>query len=306
MSWQACDAPDCDQLAACDPVEHVIIPKLRDIGSMTVRRALPAAVARSVGPVVFLDEMGPADYAPGDGMDVRAHPHIGLSTLTWLLEGTIRHKDSLGTEIDIEPGAVNWMTAGKGIVHSERTPPGPRAAGQRVHGLQLWLALPEAEAERDPSFQHVAAADLPKWTEEGAEITLVAGTGWGRTSPVDVYMPTLIADIALGLAGEDTCVTVPAEHPERAVYVVTGEVGIGDATFKAGQLVTLRAGLAIEIAASDPARLMLIGGVPLDGPRKMFWNFVATTQARIEEAKDDWANGRFDAVPGEDDPLPLP
>ena len=277
---------------------------LHDLGDgFRVRRLLPALEARHVGPFVFYDHMGPVDFAPGKGMDVRPHPHIGLATVTWLFDGSIRHRDSLGSLADIHPGAVNWMTAGRGIVHSERTPPEVRAAGQRLHGIQVWLALPRDQAEVAPAFHHHAADALPRIRQPGVELVLIAGTGWGAVSPVKTYAPMFFAEARLAAGAE---LALPAEHAEHGVHVVEGELAWGDATLAAGRMAA-HSGASPAIKASRPSRVMLFGGAPLDGERRLWWNFVAADEARIEQAKADWRERRFPAVPGDEQEfIPLP
>ncbi len=282
-----------------------IIPRAHDLGGFEVRRALPAAARQMVGPFIFLDEMGPAAFAPGQGIDVRPHPHIGLSTLTYLFEGAILHRDSLGIRQPIEPGAVNWMTAGRGIVHSERTDPGLKATGQRMHGMQAWLALPRAEEERAPSFAHHAGGALPVIGDSGLRVRLAAGTGWGQAAPVETHHPTFYADVELA-AG--VAVPLDPEHEERAAYVALGSIEVGGVDFPAGRLLVFRAGDAITLRAGERgARIMLLGGAAMDGPRFIWWNFVSHSRERIEQAKADWAGRRFPLVPGDEaEFIPLP
>jgi hypothetical protein len=284
-------------------IERVIVPRSRDLGGFTVHRVLPAPERPMVGPFVFFDQMGPAAFAPGQGIDVRPHPHIGLATVTYLFEGEILHRDSLGTVQPIRPGAVNWMTAGRGIVHSERTAPTVRAAGGRVAGLQAWVALPREAEDSEPSFAHYDRDALPLVEAAGAAVRLIAGTWLGRRSPVATASPTLYADVALeagaGLA-------VPEDYVERAIHVVDGEVVIDDGRVPAGTMAVLRPGLDVTVTAPVASRLMVLGGAPLDGPRTLWWNFVASTPDRIERAKADWKAGRFPAVPGDDEVIPLP
>jgi len=281
----------------------LIEPRLRDIGNLSVNRLLPVARRRAVGPFVFFDHMGPLAFAPGSGLDVLPHPHIGLATLTYLFDGEITHRDSLGAEQVIRPGDVNWMTAERGVVHSERTPPAARAAGQTLNGLQIWIGLPTAEEERAPDFEHHAAADLPAWEEGGVRLRLVAGEAFGARAPVSVYSPMFYLDTAFT---PGSSLTLPAELGERALYVSEGQVSAADRVLSAGQMLVLEDGAAARIAAEAEARLMLLGGAPLDGPRHMWWNFVSSSKDRIEQAKADWAEGRFDPVPGETEFVPLP
>lgn len=285
-------------------VERVILPLERDLGGFTVGRALPTRERRAVGPFVFLDLMGPVVMQPGHDMDVRPHPHIGLATVTYLLAGEIMHRDSLGSVQRITPGDVNWMTAGRGIVHSERTPPELRGEPQEMFGLQFWVALPRDKEEIDPSFVHHPESDLPVLEGEGSRIRLVAGSLFGKRSPVATMTETILADIALD---EGARTVIPAGHEERALQLVEGAVEIGGAAIHSPRLIVLEAGREVTVAAnSGPARLVLLGGDRLDGPRHLWWNFVASSKERIEAAKADWKNGRFPPVPGETEFIPLP
>jgi redox-sensitive bicupin YhaK (pirin superfamily) len=285
-------------------VETVLVPRTSDLGGFEVRRALPTRRRRTVGPFVFLDLMGPATFEAGRGLDVRPHPHIGLATVTWLLDGELLHRDSLGTVQPIRPGAVNWMTAGRGIVHSERTPEAARAGGGRLLGVQLWAALPARDEERAPAFAHVQAESLPLVEDGGASVRLGAGALLGARSPVATASDTIFADLALAPAAR---FEVPADHEERALLVVDGQVAEGDATFLPGQLLVLRPrARAVLTAAGGPARVVLLGGAALDGPRHVWWNFVSSSPERIEAAAADWAEGRFPPVPGETESIPLP
>jgi hypothetical protein len=288
---------------AAQAVKLVITPRLKDLGGLKVRRALPDRALKAVGPFIFFDEMGPVAFPAGQGIDVRPHPHIGLSTLTWLVEGEILHRDSLGSVERIRPGAVNWMTAGAGVVHSERTPPDARAAPSALHGIQMWVALPRSHEEIPASFQHVPARDLPVWSRGGCRVVLIAGTGWGECSPVRVYSPTLCADMTLEAGA---ALTIEAEHEERALYPVAGAIAIAGARFGTGQMVVLQSGVAVTVDAEEGARVIAIGGAPLDGPRHLWWNFVSSRPERIEQAKADWAAGRFPPVAGDDTFIPLP
>jgi redox-sensitive bicupin YhaK (pirin superfamily) len=282
-----------------------IIPRAHDLGGFSVRRALPAAARQMVGPFIFLDQMGPAAFAPGRGIDVRPHPHIGLSTLTYLYEGAILHRDSLGIRQPITPGAVNWMTAGSGIVHSEREEAEAMAAPRRMHGLQAWLALPRAEEERAPSFHHHPAASLPVLGDTGFRIHLVAGTGWGAAAPVETHHPTFYADATLA---PYAALPLDPEHEERAACISEGAVRIGGQDFPEAQLLVFRAGDAITLQAGEAgARIMLLGGAAMDGPRFIWWNFVSSRRERIEDAKADWAARRFPGVSGDmEEFIPLP
>ncbi len=290
-----------------DNVEMIILPPVRDLGDgFTVRRALPSPHRRMVGPFIFFDQMGPALLGPGDGLDVRPHPHIGLATVTYLLEGQIMHRDSLGSVQEIRPGEVNWMTAGRGIVHSERSPAHARTGGAALYGLQTWVALPRAHEETAPEFYHHGAAEIPQGTDGGVSISVVAGSSDGMTSPVRTFSDMLYADVVLDANAR---YRLTAEHVERAAYVITGEVGVEGQTggFSPGELVVFKPGAEIVLTAQGgPARFMLVGGEPLGEPRNIYWNFVSSSKERIEQAKEDWRAGRFEAVPGESEFIPLP
>jgi len=286
----------------CDAVTQSIAPREKDLGGFVVRRLLPHARRRMVGPFIFFDHFGPTTFPRGAGMDVRPHPHINLATLTYLFAGEILHRDNLGSVQPIRPGAVNWMSAGSGIVHSERTPPELRGAGTTLHGLQLWVALPAAAEEAPPSFHHVAAADLPLIETRGARIRLIAGSAWKHVAPVPVASPLVYLDVELRAGGR---FQLPEEMPERAVYPVTGEVRAQDTALPAQTLTVFAPQPGIELTAVTDARLVVIGGEPV-GPRLIWWNFVSSRPERIEQAKDDWRQGRFAAVPGETEFIPLP
>ncbi len=285
-----------------------IAGRARDLGGFSVKRVLPIAHRKLIGPFVFFDEMGPAAFTPGNGMDVRPHPHIGLATVTYLFEGRIRHRDSIGSLQDITPGDVNWMTAGRGIVHSERTHPDDRASGYAIHGIQSWVALPVADEEIEPDFVHHPAASLPQLVRDGARLTVIAGTAYGAQSPVAVRSPTLYVAADLDAAA---VLPVCGEHEERGVYVVSGSVGIGGETFASGELAVLVPGADAAITAVEASRLMLLGGAKLPEERTIWWNLVSTRPARIEQAKADWlAYGQpgttFPVVPEEEEFIPLP
>ncbi len=281
---------------------HVLRGHVRDLGGFSVARILPQSTLRSVGPFVFFDHIGPADFTPGAGIDVRPHPHIGLATVTYLFDGALGHRDSLGTIVDIEPGAVNWMTAGRGIVHSERTPPAARAAGHRLHGIQSWVALPDDAAETGPAFAHHTAASLPSIAFGGAKRTLIAGTAFHAISPVDARSPMFYIDID---AEAGASVALPGEHAERAVYVVSGAIDFAGATYAAGTMVVVAPGGEVAFTTGQPTRAMLLGGASV-GPRHLDWNFVAASRERIDAAKADWIADRFPRVPGETEFIPLP
>ena len=274
----------------------VVVGRERDLGGFSVRRILPALGRRMVGPFIFYDHFGPIAFAPGQGMDVRPHPHIALATISYLFDGEIVHRDSLGFHQPIRPGDVNWMTAGHGIVHSERTGPELRQSGSRLHGVQSWVALPTDQEERPPSFEHHPGSTLPEFRDGQAEVRLIAGTGYGFTAPTPVLSPTLYAHARLPAGAP---LRVDATHPERAAYVAEGSVEIGGARFGVGSLLVFEAGVEAELRAVEASSVMLLGGAPL-GERFIEWNFVSSSLERIERAKDDWRNQRFPQVPGDE------
>jgi redox-sensitive bicupin YhaK (pirin superfamily) len=282
---------------------RIVAPRIHDIGGFEVRRAVPSIQARSVGPFVFVDHMGPAVFAPGRGVDVRPHPHIGLATVTFLWSGRMRHRDTLGTVQDIGPGDVNWMTAGRGIAHSERTPPDDREAEQHVHGMQTWVALPKADEETAPAFHHHPAATLPQRSQRGALLRVVAGRAYGEQAPVEVFADTLYVAIDLDAEAE---IELDSGHRERALYVLAGEAQLDGADIPAMHLLLLDDGARHRLRAKTPLKAMLLGGEPLDAPRHMWWNFVSSSKERIERAKEDWREGRFGAIDGETEFIPLP
>ncbi|MBS7791446.1 pirin family protein [Roseococcus sp. SDR] len=286
-------------------IESVILPRAHDVGGFEVRRALPTRERQMIGPFIFFDQMGPGEFLTGQGLDVRPHPHIGLSTVTYLFEGEILHRDSLGSKQPIQPGALNWMTAGQGIAHSERTAPGLRAHRNRLFGIQSWAALPASLEETAPAFAHHPAEALPVIEDQGARLRLVAGEGWGQRAPVETHWPLFYADLELA-PGADC--PLPDHHEERGAYVVQGAVSVAGQVFDAGRMLVFRAGDRISIRGEGQgARLLLLGGAVMDGPRHIFWNFVSSRRERIEQAKADWAAGRFAKVPGDDkDFIPLP
>jgi len=289
--------------ARATPGRVVIEPRVRDLGGFSVRRLLPAPFQRMVGPFIFFDHMGPADFAPGSGIDVRPHPHIDLATVTYLFEGEIFHRDSLGSAQAIRPGAINWMTAGRGIVHSERTAPEVRAAGHRLHGLQIWVALPRAVEEQAPSFHHHPADTLPVVSAPGVEARILVGSGLGATSPVPTASPLCYLEAVLAPGAE---LPLDPTFPERAVYLIDGDLELGGERFTAPRMIVLSPGDR-AVRAAGGCRLVVIGGEPLDGPRFIEWNFVSSSRERIEEAKREWREGRFPLVPGDDKEfIPLP
>jgi len=284
-------------------VRVALEPKLTSVGGLTVRRALPRIRCRNVGPFVFLDHMGPTVLAPGQRADVLPHPHIGLATLSFLFDGALRHRDSLGSDQIIAPGDVNWMVAGRGIVHSERTPMSTLQAGQTVHGLQLWVALPDAEENCEPRFEHYAARALPSLERPGVQVNLLVGEGFGLRSPVTVLSPTLYAQAMLE---QDRQLTLP-DTPELAIYLIDGTLIVGSETFTAPQLVVFESRVTqASVTAHTRCHFVVLGGSPV-GPRLMDWNFVASSQERIEQAKRNWNDRRFPTIPGDDDEfVPLP
>jgi redox-sensitive bicupin YhaK (pirin superfamily) len=284
-------------------IELVVEGRARDLGGFSVRRALPSLLRRLVGPFIFFDHMGPAHMPVGEGMDVRPHPHIALATVTYLFEGEIDHKDSLGSVQTVRPGDVNWMLAGRGIAHSERSSPESRRAGVRIHGIQSWVALPRDREEAEPRFDHHPSATLPKVSLEGAVLDVIAGTAYGETSPVNVLSPTLYVHAQLSAGAR---IPLDDEHEERALYVASGELECDGRLFGPGSLVVVRAGETVLLEADQPTRIMIIGGAKLEGERHIWWNFVSSSEERIERAKDDWKNGRFAKVPGDDEFIPLP
>ncbi|WP_425406775.1 pirin family protein [Hwanghaeella sp.] len=284
-------------------IEMAIAPRTSDIGSFEVQRLLPSRRRRMVGPFIFADRMGPAELGPENPMEVRPHPHIGLSTVTYLFDGEIVHRDSLGVEQRIAPGAVNLMTAGRGIVHSERSDPLKLEDGIRVFGMQIWMALPHELEETNPAFIHHGADTLPAIWDGGAEIRLVAGAFRGVTSPVETATGTIYADIALP---RENNITIPADYEERALYPVHGSVEISGTVVSPGELLVLERRREITVRAVQDARLILLGGDPMDGPRHIWWNFVSSSKERIEQAKEDWKSGRFPVVPNDPDFIPLP
>ncbi len=279
--------------------------KLHDLGDgFTVRRLLPALRARHVGPLVFFDHIGPAVFGAGQGMDVRPHPHIGLATVTWLFDGAVRHRDSLGSVADIRPGEVNWMTAGHGIAHSERTPPDARRDGQTLHGVQIWVALPQADAEVAPEFHHHQRAALPRLRWPGVDAVLIAGKAYGEESPVKVFAPMFLLEATLAASAE---LAMPEQHVERGVFVTDGIVEWGELEVPATRMAVQAGPSAPSLRARAASRVILFGGAPLDGERHLWWNFVASSEDRIERAKADWKAGAFGKVAGDEDEfIPLP
>jgi redox-sensitive bicupin YhaK (pirin superfamily) len=304
MSWMPDKDPVRGDQASCDALELIIVPRTRDLGGgFEVRRALPHTQRQMVGPFIFFDHFGPVQFIAGEGMDVRPHPHIGLATVTYLFDGKVMHRDSEGNTMEIMPGAMNLMTAGRGIAHSERTPDGERRSGQNMFGIQSWIALPQADEETAPSFQHFDAASLPVVEDGGVWARVIAGSAFGRTSPVGMLSEWLYAEVVLGPGAS---APLDPGHEERAIYVVEGEIEIAGDRFAAPQLLIFRPGDRITARAVSRARLMFLGGTALEGPRYLWWNFVSSRRERIEQAKEEWKSGRFAPVPGETEFIPLP
>ncbi|MEP6484221.1 MAG: pirin family protein [Rudaea sp.] len=281
----------------------IIDPKVHDLGGFQVRRALPHIQARHVGPFVFFDHMGPAQFASGEGIDVRPHPHIGLATVTYLYAGAIEHRDNLGNTQTIRPGDVNWMTAGRGIAHSERSPAAERAAGHALHGIQTWVALPQVSEEVEPSFHHHPSSTLPEMDMNGVRLRLIAGVAFGMRSPVTTFsnMFYLAAEFSPGSE-----LNLPPEHAERAVYAADAALMIGDVELPTQKMAVLPTGTDVVIRATDSAHVLIFGGDALDGERHLWWNFVSSSRERIERAKADWAQSRFPRVVDETEFIPLP
>ncbi|MDQ6435987.1 pirin family protein [Mesorhizobium sp. LHD-90] len=304
MSFFPGNDPQPGDAFACDAIELMVIPNAKDIGGFEVRRALPTSRRRLVGPFIFFDRMGPAILRAGKAIDVRPHPHIGLATVTYLFDGKIRHRDSLGTEMVIEPGDVNLMTAGRGIVHSERTPEELRGAPMSMSGLQTWIALPEDKEEVAPRFENTGRAALSVFDDAGVSGRVVIGSFSGLKSPVHTASETLYADISLAPGAR---VSIPAEAEERAIYVLDGEVEISGDRFPSDRLLVFRPGDEIVVSSERGAHFMLFGGASLGSPRHIWWNFVSSSKERIEQAKNEWKTGRFDIVPGDEEEfIPLP
>jgi len=283
-------------------IQHLIEPHIQDLGGFQARRLLPSDALTLVGPFIFFDHLGPAVFPPGQGVDVRPHPHINLATVTYLFEGVLMHRDSVGSVQEIRPGAVNWMTAGRGIVHSERTPDDDRAQEATLHGIQTWVALPDEYEETDPWFRHHPATDLPTWTEGGISFTLIAGEAYGRKSPVQTFSPMIYLDVHLAPGAH---FTLPDAYREQAVYSVTEGLQINGVAIAQHRLAVLTSGTAVTVSADRAAHCIIVGGEPV-GVRHKWWNFVSSRLERIEQAKKDWREGRFASVPQETEFIPLP
>ena len=304
MSFFPGKDPVAGDAPTCDAVDLVIVPRSVDLGDFTVRRALPHVNRRMVGPFIFFDHFGPAEFRSGAGLDVRPHPHIGLATVSFLFEGEIIHRDSLGSDIAIRPGAVNLMSAGRGIAHSERSPVDRQAPDRRIHGLQLWVALPQTAEEGAPAFIHHDPDALPMVNGEGKNVRVIAGSLLGARSPLKTEWDTIFADVTL-TAGASF--PVDPGYEERAIYVVSGAVEIAGDRFGEGRLLVFKPGDRITVKAVNDVRLVLVGGAAMDGPRHIWWNFVSSRKERIEQAKADWRAGRFEKVPGDEaEFVPLP
>lgn len=305
MSFFRGTDPEAGNAFQCDVIAHVIVPRTVDLGDhFMVRRGLPSARSRMVGPFIFFDHFGPAEFHGGNGLDVRPHPHIGLTTVTYLFDGEIMHRDSLGTVEAIRPGEVNWMTAGKGIAHSERTAQDRRVEGERVHGLQCWVGLPTAQEEMAPAFTHYGTFQFPVIEDTDKTVRVLAGSAYGERSPLVATSETLFVDAKLSAGAK---LPVDAVYDERALYIVSGEIDIMGDTFGPQQLIVLRKGDAITLTPVGEAHVMVFGGEPMDGPRHIWWNFVSSRKERIEQAKQDWKMARFDPIPGDNEEyIPLP
>jgi len=304
MSFFPAKDPVSGDKYSCDAIAQVIVPRTVDLGDFAVRRALPSARTRMVGPFIFFDHFGPAQFRTGAGLDVRPHPHIGLATVTYLFDGEIMHRDSLGTAVTIKPGEVNWMTAGRGIVHSERTGAEKRASGGPIHGLQMWVALPAGKEEMEAGFAHYEANQFPVLSENGKTVRIVVGSLYGERANVAAVHETMFADVWLRAGAE---LPVDSGHEERAIYLIDGELDVAGDRFGGGQLLVFKPGDAVTIKAAPECHLVLLGGAPMDGPRHIWWNFVSSRKERIEQAKADWQAGHFQKVPGDDiEFIPLP
>lgn len=288
---------DPGETRSCAAIEQVIVPRARDLGGFEVRRALPAQGRQMVGPFIFFDQMGPAEFLIGKGIDVRPHPHIGLATVTYLFQGEMWHRDSLGTSMVIKPGEVNLMTAGRGIVHSERETSEAQAKVRALFGIQAWMALPRHAEEVAPTFAHHGLAELPRIEGEGKRLRLIMGEAFGKRSPVQVPHPSLYAEAVLA---PGAVLPLDPLYDERAIYVASGEIDIAGETFTSGQLLVFKPLDRISILATTNARLMVLGGEPMDGPRHIWWNFVSSSKDRIAAAREDWREKRFGIVPGDE------
>ena len=303
MSWLQSQEPYYLDNIDCWPVDAVILPRARDFGDLEVGRVLPAVKRQMIGPFIFFAQMGPTVFGPGQAVNVRPHPHIGLACVTWLIDGEIMHRDGLGSTQLIKPGELNWMTAGSGIVHSERSPDDARKGGAAFFGIQAWAALPKTHEETAPAFTHYEAKEIPKIEDKGVHVSLIAGVLWGQRSPVEVFTETVCADIRMS-AGRK--LQIPSQIKERGLYLLSGRIDIAGTTFTEGTFVVLKPAREIIVRAINGSHLFLLGGASMDGPRHIWWNFVSSSEDRIELAKSDWAAGRFEMVPGETESMSLP
>ena len=300
MSWNPSLEPGCPDAIGIDAIEMLIVPRARDLGDFEVRRALPAPKRQMVGPFIFFDQAGPAEFVTGKGVDVRPHPHIGLATVTYLYRGEFQHRDSLGTNQIILPGAVNWMVAGRGVTHSERTSASTRKAPHSLFGIQTWVALPDDREDMNPSFEHHGAEALPVIESDGVNVRLILGRAYGKTAPASIFSDTFYADVALEPRAR---LPLPEDHEDRGLYIVEGSVSIAGRQFEAGQMMVFRPKDAITVAAGPKgARLIALGGATLGGPRFIWWNFVSSSRDKIEAAKEEWrrgawGKGQFDLPP---------
>lgn len=304
MSFFKADEPGYSTKNCHDQLEMTLIPRLADIGGFSVYRTLPSRYRRMVGPFVFWDQMGPGEFLTTQGLDVRPHPHIGLSTLTYLFQGSLVHRDTLGSCQEIMPGDVNLMTAGKGIAHSERTRLKERQSPHSLFGIQCWLALPKAQEEMAPTFAHHSHKELPVFKEKGMKIRLVTGSLFGKKSPVKVECDALFVDCNLDAGIK---INFPGNAEEQAIYTVSGRIKIGEIIYDASQMLILKSGAEITVQAIDNAHFIILGGATMDGPRYIWWNFVSSSKDRIEQAKADWKAGNFGKIPGDaHEFIPLP
>lgn len=310
MSWIPAIEPNCPDCSDIDSIETIIVPRSRDLGGFEVRRALPSPQRQMVGPFIFFDQAGPADFVTGNGIDVRPHPHIGLATVTYLYEGEFQHRDSLGTNQMIYPGEVNWMIAGNGVTHSERTSAATRSGPHNLFGIQTWVALPDDHEEIDAAFEHHGKDALPLLESDGKKVRLIIGNAYGERAPVKTFSDMFYADAVLEAGA---LLPLPDNHEDRGIYVVNGSVEVSSDVFESGRMMVFRPGDKITVRAGAlGARLILLGGDTLNGPRYIWWNFVASSQEKIDQAKQawaqgDWERGRFQLPPGDTDEfIPLP
>ncbi|MEZ5838214.1 MAG: pirin family protein [Geminicoccaceae bacterium] len=310
MSWNPDLEPACPEDAGGTSIETLIVPRSRDLGSFEVRRALPSPARQMVGPFIFFDQAGPAEFVTGKGVDVRPHPHIGLGTVTYLYKGEFEHRDSLGSRQIIHPGAVNWMIAGHGVTHSERTSEATRRAPHSLFGIQTWVALPDDAEDVDPGFEHHPKETLPLLEDEGVSLRLILGRAYGDRAPVTMFSDMFYADVILKAGA---AVPLPDDHEDRGLYVSQGSVEVAGDSFEAGRMMVFRPGDRITVrAGGQGARIMLLGGETMNGPRYIWWNFVASSIGRLEQAKEDWSagdwqHGRFILPPGDEDEfIPAP